>query len=84
MGNVIANRSSQRGILRLESVDYGTLRDIAFDIEHDLALNPSERPQMVRKHDANHGKVWTSTASTEGRSRTIEVHESPESADAYT
>ena len=82
MGNVIANRSSQRGVAHLESVDHGPLRHSPFDVEHDLTVNSSERPEMVGKHDANHDNVWTSTDNTDGRSRTIGVHESPESAEA--
>lgn len=84
MGSVIANGSPQCGIARLESVDHCTLRDSPFDVEYDLTVDAGERPQVVRKHDANHDNVWTSTDSTAGRSRTIVVHESPESVDAYT
>ncbi len=84
IGDVIANRSAQCGIARLESIDHCTLRYSPFDFEYNLTVNTSKRPQMVRKHDPNHDNVWTSTDSTDGRSRTIGAHESPESADAYT
>jgi hypothetical protein len=41
-----------------------------------------ERPQMRRKHHADHHSVCTSTESTAGRSRTMGAQVSPASADA--
>src|SRR5438552_14413569 len=74
----------QHRIGGLQCVEDGALRHRALDVERDLVADVRERPQMVRKHDADHRSVCTSTESTAGRSRTIGAQVSPESADAYT
>src|SRR5438045_6123529 len=68
----------------LQCVEHGALRHCALHVARDLVADVCERPEMVRKHDADHRSVCTSTESTAGRSRTIGAQVSPESADAYT
>src|SRR5262245_37801535 len=80
----IANRSDEHRIARFDRVDDVPGGDVARDIHDDLALNMGERPEMRRKHHANHRIDWTSTERTGGRSRTIGVHVSPALADPYT
>ena len=64
-----------------ESVDLwaGVGRD-----DGDLAADARKFAEMEGQRYADQWNVWTSTESTAGRSRTIAVHESPASADAYT
>src|SRR5438445_12584214 len=74
----------QHRIGALHCVEDGALRHRALHIERDLVAAVCERPEMVRKYNADHCSVCTSTDSTDGRSRTIGAQVSPESADAYT
>jgi len=60
------------------------LRDLTRDLELHFAVDARQLPQMRRKHDSDHGSVWTSTDSTGGRSRTIGAQLSPASVEAYT
>ena len=82
--DVVADRPAQHRIAGLERVEDRALRGRALDVELHLAVDLRQRPQMIRKHDADHGSVWTSTDSTAGRSRTIGAQLSPASAEAYT
>src|SRR2546426_5479397 len=81
---VIADRPAQHRIAGLERVEDRALRGLTLDVERHLAVDVRQRPQMCRKHDSDHGSVWTSTESTAGRSRTMGAQVSPASADAYT
>ena len=83
-GDVVADRPAQHRIAGLERVEDRALRDRTLDVELHLAVDARQRPQMRRKHDSDHGSVWTSTESTAGRSRTMGAQVSPASADAYT
>ena len=80
--DVIADRSAQHRIARLECVEDGALRDRAFNVELHFAIDVRELPQMEREHDPDHGSVWTSTDRTAGRSRTMGFQVSPASAEA--
>jgi len=80
--DLITDRSPQRRVTGFECVQNGTLRNSTFHFELHLAGNACKRPKMGREHDSNHGKVWTSTDTTLGRSRTIGAQLSPESVDA--
>src|SRR2546426_1701400 len=82
--DVIADRPAQHRIAGLERVEDRALRGLTLDVERHLAVDVRQRPQMCRKHDSDHGSVWTSTESTAGRSRTMGAQVSPASADAYT
>src|SRR5436189_3166512 len=81
---VVTYGAPQHRIGGLQCVEDGALRHRALHVERDLVADVRECPQMVRKHDADHRSVCTSTESTGGRSRTIGSQVSPESADAYT
>lgn len=84
LGGLVANRSAQHRVARFDRVQDRALRGLALDVERELTGDPRQRPEMRRENDANHGRVWTSTDSTAGRSRTIGRQESPASADTYT
>ncbi len=83
-GDMIADGTAQHGIAGLKCVKDRALRDLTLDVELHLAADTRQCPQMCRKLDSNHGKVWTSTETTAGRSRTMGAQLSPASADAYT
>src|SRR5207245_8241913 len=59
-------------------------RDSAAAVEPHLVTHLRQSAQMGRQDDADHRRVWTSTDSTAGRSRTMGVQLSPASADRYT
>src|ERR1700724_3696961 len=82
--DVIADRAAQHRIACLERIEDRTLGGFALDVDLHLAVDLCERSQMGRKLDSNHGRVWTSTDSTAGRSRTMSAQLSPPFADAYT
>src|SRR5437016_89342 len=77
-------RPPQHRIGGLERVEDRALRGLTLDVELRLAVDARERPQMCREHDPDHDSVWTSTDTTDGRSRTMGAQLSPASADAYT
>src|SRR3989442_2024165 len=81
---VVTYGAPQHRIGGLQCFEDGALRHRALHVERDLVADLRERPQMMRKHDADHRRVWTSTESTGGRSRAIGPQVSPASADAYT
>src|SRR5438034_9435353 len=80
----VTNGAPQHRIGRLHCVEDGALRHRALHVDRDLVADVRERPQMMRKHDADHRSVCTSTESTGGRSRTIGAPVSPASGGAYT
>src|SRR5438270_12587338 len=82
--DVVADRSSQHRISRLESVEDRALGGLARQFDFHLPADLGQRSQVGRKYDANHDSVWTSTESTAGRSRAMGSQLSPASADAYT
>ena len=82
--DVIADRAFETWITGFKRVEHRALRGLRLDFERHLALDARQRPQMRRKHDADHDNVWTSTESTAGRSRTMGAQLSPASFDAYT
>src|SRR2546427_909694 len=82
--DVIADRAAQHRIAGLERVEDRALRDLTLDVELHLAVDVRQLSQMCREHDADHGRVWTSTDSTAGRSRTMGAQLSPASGDPYT
>src|SRR5439155_15774865 len=82
--DLVADRPAQHGIAGLEGVEERALRGRTLDVELHLAVDARERPQMCRQHDPDHGSVWTSTDTTDGRSRTMAFQLSPASADTYT
>jgi len=84
LGDVVANRPTQHGISGFKCIEDRAQRGPALDFELHFAANVRQRPQMLRKHDPNHGSVCTSTESTAGRSRTMGAQLSPASDDAYT
>src|SRR6185436_16124091 len=81
-GRMVADRPSQHRVAGLERIQDRALGHRTLDLELDVSVDAGQRPQMRRQRDADHGRVWTSTDRTAGRSRTIAVHESPASADA--
>src|SRR6266853_4235340 len=83
--DMIANRAAQHRVPGLERVEDGRARDRAgADVELHLVANVRQGAQVRREDDADHRRVWTSTDSTAGRSRTTGVQLSPASADMYT
>src|SRR5688572_8905715 len=84
VGHVVADRPAQHGMVALERVEDRALRGRSVDVELQLPVDARERPQVRRQHDPDHGSVWTSTETTDGRSRTIGAQLSPASAEAYT
>jgi hypothetical protein len=84
LGLVVAHRAAQHREVRLQGVQDLALRGWPRHVELHLTTNPRQRPQVGGKEDPDHGRVWTSTDSTGGRSRTIGAQLSPAFADAYT
>ena len=82
--DLIANRSAQHRIPRLERVENCARRRGAIDAQLHLAAHAGEGAQMLRQDDPDHVSVCTSTDSTAGRSRTIGFQLSPASTEAYT
>src|SRR6266513_2808895 len=80
VGDMIADRAAQHRIC----IEHRPLRDRTFDVDLHFGADARQRAQVSRKHDADHGSVWTSTESTPGRCCTMGVQLSPASADAYT
>ena len=84
LGNVVADGTVQHRIASLERIEDRALCDRTFDLELHLSVDLSQRSQMSRQYDSNHGNVWTSTDTTAGRSRTMGDQLSPASGDTYT
>ena len=83
-GPAVAHRSAQHRIALLDGVEHDPLGDRPVDLDPHLPVDVGQLPQVHGQHHPDHGNTWTSTDSTAGRSRTIGVHVSPESADPYT
>src|SRR5579862_1147392 len=86
-GDMIAHRSREHRIARLERVENVAWRDVAVDVKRHFVFHARQRAQMLRQLDADvmrHDSVWTSTESTGGRSCTMLCQVSPASDDAYT
>ncbi len=66
--DVIADRPPQHRVARFERIEYCPDRRLTIYIKQHVTLNASERLQVRRKHDADHGSVCTSTESTAGKS----------------
>ena len=82
--DMIADSAPQHGVARLERIEYRTLRHRSGDFEDHLVADVRQVAEMVRKSDADHVIVCTSTESTAGKSRTIGFQLSPASAEQYT
>jgi hypothetical protein len=80
--DVVAYRSAQHRVPRLEGIEYRALRNLTGYFEADFAVDSRERAQMRRKDNANHGSVCASTERTAGKSRAMAVQWSPESEEA--
>src|SRR5262249_56599789 len=81
----VADSHPQQRVGLLEGIEDGALGHLAIHVELDLAIDAGERAEMRGQGDANaHGRVCTSTATTEGRSRTMGAQLSPELAETYT
>src|SRR4029077_14958815 len=75
--NLIADRPAQHRIAGLECGKDGALRNLTAHLELSVAAHARQCSRMWRKHDSDHGSVWTSTESTPGRSRTMGAQFSP-------
>src|SRR5260370_38314206 len=82
--DMIAYRAAQHRILCFEGIEHGALCDWPRHVQLNLGTDPRHRSQKARKHDADHGSVWTSTESTAGRCSTIGAQLLPASAEPYT
>ena len=79
---VVADRSAQGRMARLQRVEDRALCRPFLGVEGDLSLDARKRPKVLREDDADHGSVCASTERTAGRSCTIAVQLSPPSGDA--
>ncbi len=84
LSNVIADRPAQHRIARLKDIQHRALGNRPFNLKLDLAADPRQPAKMRRQYYPDHGNTWTSTDSTEGRSRTMGIQVSPESVETYT
>ena len=78
----VADCPEKHRIPFLEGVQQRTLRRNTVDLDLYLEADIGEGPQVRRQHNPDHGKVWTSTDSTAGRSLTIGAQLSPALAEA--
>src|SRR5690606_13000352 len=81
---VVAYGAAEHRVLRLERVEHRRPRRAAADLDRHLAAQLREQLEVRRQLDTDGHSVYASTDSTGGRSRTMAVHRSPPSADAYT
>lgn len=81
-GNGVADCALKNRKAGLERVDQRSLRRQAVDLELDFQTDTGEGPQVRRKDNPDHGKVWTSTDRTAGKSLTMGAQLSPELAEA--
>jgi hypothetical protein len=82
LGDVIADCAAEGGVAGFEGVENGALSDGGGDLELDFAVGAGEGAEMGGEDDADHWIVWTSTETTEGRSRTIGDQLLPASGEA--
>jgi len=78
---VRSDRAPEHRVRRLQRVQQRALGCRRADVELHLPRYVREHLQVGGQHDADHGNVCTSTDSTAGRSRTIDVQLSPASAE---
>src|SRR6266704_2208644 len=84
LGDLVPDGPAQHGIAGLEGVEDHAQGGRPLDLELHLAADACQRPQVGGQLDADHGRVWTSTDSTAGKSRAMGAQLSPASAEAYT
>ena len=84
VGRVVANRAPKRRVTGLQRIEDGALGDRAWKLEGHFPGDLRQGSEVIRKHNPDHARDWTSTDSTGGRSRTIGVQLSPSSGEAYT
>src|SRR5207249_10096713 len=77
-------RTAKQGRAGLQRCEDRARRDLTLDVELHRAVDARQLPQTCRERDADHGRAWTSTDSTAGRSRTMGAQLFPASDDAYT
>ena len=77
----VTEGAAQRGVGGFEGVDDASLGGRPAHLELHLPTGASQVSQVVGEQDSDHGSVCTSTDRTRGRSRTMAVHDFPESAD---
>ncbi len=82
--DLIADGPAEHRIPGFEGIENRALRDRTLDLEPYLTLDPREFFELRRERHPDHGRVWTSTESTAGRSRTMGIQLSPASLEAYT
>ena len=85
---MIADRAAQHRVAGLERVqrlaERHLSRAVGRQVKGHLPAHAGQGPQVRGQLDPDHGSVWTSTESTDGRSLTTADQVSPLSADAYT
>jgi hypothetical protein len=79
---MVANCPTQHWITSFECIEDGALCNRTLDFDADLAADARQRSQMRWEYDLNHGRLWTSTDTTAGRSRTMGAQVSPALAEA--
>ena len=82
LGDVIADCAAEHGVAGFEGIQNRSLGDGAGDFELHFAVGAREGAEMGGEDDADHWIVWTSTETTEGRSRTMGDQWSPASGEA--
>ena len=82
--DLVADGAAQHRIAAFQGVENAVLRNRRRYVKRNLGTDSGQRAQMRRQMNANHGSVCTSTDTTAGRSRTMGIQLSPESAEAYT
>ena len=82
MRDRVTDRSLQHWIAGLERVYQRALGGQTGDLDLYFPPEVCERAQVRRQHNPDHGKVWTSTDNTAGRSRTIGTQLLPALAEA--
>src|ERR1700745_2037102 len=85
-GRPVPDRAAQHRIALLQGIQEGALGEDAGYVQPDLAVDLGQVLQVRRQHDPDlgHGRTWTSTERTAGRSRAIGDHVSPESGPTKT
>jgi hypothetical protein len=82
--HLVTNCPPQHRVTGFERLEDGVLRDLTLHLQVHLTVDTCKCPQMGWKDNSNraHGNAWISTDNTGGRSRTIGIQLSPESAEA--
>src|SRR6185295_16356209 len=66
---VISDRPPQHRIARFKRVEHRTLRDLTFDVDCHLTINPRQCTQMCWEHDSYHDHPSPSVSITASRER---------------